>query len=420
MKFEFLKRFGAILRSSTGLQRFAIVFLILFGIYYRPIEINTGFGPHHIVLMALMIVLGVVLYGALSKALWLGIVYCAWQLIVAFSLNDSIRWTTIMYSFGLVFTYVGFYNLVYCRRVFTLESFIEVLKMMMGIAFVFCILQQLAILAGMRSLPVINMMMIYETKGPLACSSIYLEMSHFARFMLVCYYCYVKCSEMKRGKGRYALGELFEREHRWQTIGFLWMMLTMASATAMIALLAFSLYFITRRNAVYMIPLFVAAYVFLQNVEERQLQRSLHVIEATAELDKDTIIGADKSASFRIAPVINSLHADFSKKETWFGHGVDYARNNELSRRLKATMFDDYGVIFLIISYVFAFSCAYKIPSLGALFMIMGIGGGGFGGNIQYGWELAMVMTVLKYFLEQREAASGHKQNRGFGVIYGQ
>ena len=61
----------------------------------------------------------------------------------------------------------------------------------------------------------------------------------------------------------------------------------------------------------------------------------------------------------------------------------------------------DYGFIFYIISLIFTFTCAYKFWSLGCIFMFAGVGGG-FGSNIQYAWELAMVMTCVRYFYENR------------------
>ena len=65
------------------------------------------------------------------------------------------------------------------------------------------------------------------------------------------------------------------------------------------------------------------------------------------------------------------------------------------------TLFDDYGFILYIIALIFTFSCAYKFWSFGCIFMFAGIGGG-IGGNIQYAWELAMVMTCVRYFYENR------------------
>ena len=119
------------------------------------------------------------------------------------------------------------------------------------------------------------------------------------------------------------------------------------------------------------------------------------------QLHKKKIYEADGSAASRISPIINSINADFSKKETWLGHGIDYGKNKNNFVRQTGTLFDDYGFIFYIISLIFAFSCAYNFWSLGCIFMFAGVGGS-FGSNIQYAWELAMVMTCVRYFYENR------------------
>ena len=105
----------------------------------------------------------------------------------------------------------------------------------------------------------------------------------------------------------------------------------------------------------------------------------------------------DGSASARITPIINTIKADYSKSETWLGYGIDAGIHNKANR----TLFHDYGFIFYIISLIFTFTCAYNFWSLGCIFMFAGVGGG-FGGNIQYTWALAMVMTCVRYFYENR------------------
>ena len=90
---------------------------------------------------------------------------------------------------------------------------------------------------------------------------------------------------------------------------------------------------------------------------------------------------------------------NFSKKETWLGYGIDYSRGRFFAQ--SGTLFDDYGFIFYIITLIFTFSCAYNFWSLGCIFMFAGVAGG-MGNNIQYAWELAMVMTCVRYFYENR------------------
>ena len=50
---------------------------------------------------------------------------------------------------------------------------------------------------------------------------------------------------------------------------------------------------------------------------------------------------------------------------------------------------------------IFAYTCGYRFFSLASLFMLAGIGGS-MKGNIQYAWELAMVITCVRYFYENR------------------
>ena len=235
----------------------------------------------------------------------------------------------------------------------------------------------------------------------LGCQSLTAEPSHFARFMLVFYYAYIKCNEYKRDEGPFTLSELFSGEHKWITIRFLWMMLTMGSGTAFVCLILFTLYFVRKHNWYYIMPILVVCYILVQNSGIEALDRATNTIEATATLDKETVQETDGSAAARIAPIINSLNADFSKKETWLGYGIDYGKNTGTYYKQTGTIFDDYGFLFYIFTLIFTFTCGYRFFSLATIFMFAGVGGG-LGGNIQYAWELAMVMTCVRYFYENR------------------
>lgn len=388
-----------IFKKQRGLTLFATILIIFYGIYYMPIDSFGMNAPIKMALMASSVFVLLFYTFKTSKALILGIMYLIFQYTVASFHPETFRWSTYIYSILLVLTYVCFYNLVYIEKVFTIDHFIRICKWFMLLFFVVCVIQQVFTLAGIGYLPLLNMMQVLD-RG-IGCQSLTAEPSHFGRFMLVFYYAYVKCQEYKRGEGPFTLSELFSGEHKWVTIRFLWMMLTMGSGTAFVCLILFALYFVRKDNWYYITPILVVCYILLQNSGIEALDRATNTIEATATLDKETIQQTDGSAAARISPIINSINADFSKKETWLGYGIDYGKNRSSFSRQTATLFEDYGFIFYIISLVFAFNCAYRFWSLGCIFMFAGVAGG-MGTNIQYAWELAMVMTCVRYFHENR------------------
>ncbi len=386
-----------IFKEQRGLTLFATILIIFYGIYYMPIDSFAMNAPIKMALMVSSIFVLIFYSFKASKALIIGCIYLIYQYIVASFHPESFRWSTYIYSILLVLTYVSFYNLVFIEKVFKIDHFIKICKWFMMLYFVVCIVQQVALLLGLSYFPAINLWKILDRN--IGCNSLSVEPSTFARFMLVFYYAYVKCHEYKRDEGPFTLRELFRGEHKWVTIRFLWMMLTMGSGTAFVCLILFSLYFVRWHNWYYVIPVLAISYALIQASGIEQLDRATSVINATTTLDKDAIQEADGSGASRISPLINSLNADFSKKETWLGHGTDYSRGKFFAQ--TGTLFDDYGFIFYIITLIFTFSCTYNFWSLGCVFMFAGVGGG-IGSNIQYLWELAMVMTCVRYFYENR------------------
>ena len=396
--------------QRRGLTLFATTLIIFYGIYYMPIDSFGTNAPIKMTLMVSSIIVLLFYTFKTSKALICGTIYLIFQYCVASFHPETFRWSTYIYSILLVLTYISFYNLVYIERVFTIDHFIRICKWFMMAYFIVCIIQQILTIAGIGYFPLLNMMKNLD-RG-LGCQSLSMEPSTFGRFMLVFYYAYVKCSEYKRNEGAFTLNELFSGEHKWITIRFIWMMLTMGSGTAFVCLILFALYFVRKDNWYYIIPILIVCYILIQNSGIEALDRATNTIEATATLDKETIQETDGSASARIAPIINSINADFSKKETWLGYGIDYGKNQETFYKQTGTLFDDYGFIFYIISLIFTFTCGYRFFSLASIFMFAGVGGS-IGGNIQYGWELAMVMTCVRYFYENRYNPDIYEEEEG-------
>ena len=382
--------------ATSWLTKYATVFLILYCIYYIPIDTRQALGPVKLTLLGINVLVLLTHTFKMSRAMLIGIIYLLYQFISASFHPESWRWSTLLYSTGLVTTYICFYNLVVVEKVFTINYFIKICKWVMMAYFVVCIIQQTFIVLGMPYMPLVNLTQIFD-RG-IGCNSLCQEPSTFARFMLVFYYAYIKCSEYKRGEGAFTLKELFSGEHKWVTIRFLWMMLTMGSGTAFVCLILLSLYFVRRHNWYYVMPLLIIGYSLIQASGIEALDRATSTIEATSTLDAQTVRETDGSASARIAPMLNTFNADYSKFETWFGKGIDAGLKENANR----TTFDDYGFVFYIIKLVLDYSCGYSFWSLTNIFKWGGVAGGS-GGNIQYTWALMMIMTCVKYFHENKD-----------------
>lgn len=385
------------MQSSTNksLRLFGTFYFIYLLISYVPIEGHVGFGIPKIIMAGItIIILGTYTF-KFSKAIIIGIIYLLYQFLSASFHPESFRWSTLLFSAMFVLNYICIYNLITIEKIFTIEHFIRICKWIMMTFFIVCIIQQMLIIVGITYLPMINMM--YPLGRGIGCQSLALEPSHFARIMLVVYYAYIKCQEYLRDEGPFTIKELFSGEHKWITIRFLWMMLTMGSGTAFVCLILLSLYFVRKHNWYYMVPILAICYSLIQASGIEALDRATNTIEATRTLNAETVRETDSSASARITPILNSLNADFTKFETWFGKGIDAG----LAMGLNRTLFDDYGFLFYIISLLFDLVCAYNIGSMAFIFMLVGVGGGA-GGNIYYAWALMMIMTCVKYFYENR------------------
>ena len=394
--------------SKHDILRFlTIVFIILFNTYYLPIDGRGGMGPIRYAMMGLAVAMLPFCF-KISKAVIFGFIYLATQYLAAIFHPESIRWTTLFYSAELILTYISLYHLIYVEKVFTIDLFIKIIRWLMILYFGVFITQQLFMIIGIRVFPLINM--TYDVHRGFGCYSLSMEPSTFARTMLVCYYAYIKCHEYKRGSGPFSLRELFSKEHRFITIIFLWMMCTMGSGTAFVCLIGLTAYFVRWNNWYYIIPILLLMYfIILPAVHVEQLHRATRITTAMTTFDQSQVENADGSGASRISPLLNSLNADFTKKETWFGYGVDYGRRNNTFVKQTGTLFDDYGVLFYLASVAMNLACGYRLKSLAFLFCLMGVGGG-TGTNIHYAYGLMILMTCVRYFYENRYNLSTNEQ----------
>ena len=348
--------------------------------------------PLKVGLMALMPFVFVIKVPYVSKALILGILYLLTIIFSGLFHPESLRFSTIGYLGMFVIAFITLYNLVHSGT-FSLSFFIKFLKWMI-LAYAICLIcQQLLVLVGIRFMPLVNL----SNQGFLAIDklpSLAIEPSHSARILGVLMYSYMECISFRNGF-TFSFRQLFETEHKWITFGFLWSMLTMGSGTAFIVLGVLSLYFINWRNALIIVPLLAGLVTIGSSMGIKQFDRAYNITQATLTLDKETVGETDGSAAYRIRPILNTINnLDLSKKEHWFGYGIDSGRNN-LSEAMLAEI-TDYGLLAYLCGLLLVFSCAIRFWSIPTIMYFIGIGGGT--GNIAYAWGILMIFMCVRYF----------------------
>ncbi len=353
--------------------------------------------PLKVGLMTLMPLIFIIKVPYVSKALILGVFYLFTVVFSGLFHPESFRFSTIGYLGMFVITFITQYNFVHSGA-FSLSFFIKFLKWMI-LAYAICLIcQQLFVLVGIRFMPLVNLnnqFFLSINKLP----SLSLEPSHSARILGVLMYAYMECNGFKQGQS-FKFRQLLELEHKWVIYAFLWSMFTMGSGTAFVVLGVLALYFINWRNALIIIPLLTGLIYIGSEMDIKQFDRATSAASATLTLDTEQVIETDGSASARIIPLLNTINnLDLSKKEHWFGYGIDAGHAQKMERMLAEIT--DYGFLAYLCGLLLVFFCSIRFWSLPIIMYFIGIGGGT--SNVAYQWGLLMVFMCVRYFYDNRK-----------------
>ena len=382
----------------------AVAYLVVMCIQLVAIE-GYGVSPIKIALMGVAPLVFIFKTPYFSKALIWGILY--WVVCFFSALyNGNMRFSTIGYLGMFAITAITFFHLIQLG-VFSLNHFIRLLKYLIIAYGVILILQQICMLVGIHYFPLINLCnqhFLSLTKLP----SLSWEPSSTARILTGGMLSYIHCIDLLNDNKRLTIKDLFKDENKWVTGLFLWTMLTMGSGTAFIGLGILSLYFVTRKTAVYVIPVLIALLFIGSSLEIKQLDRAVRVAQVSMTGDINAIIAEDGSASARIVPLVNTLTIDLTKKESWIGHGTSSSVKVITGTQLKTgkiAVVEQYGLIAFFISLIWVYSCMirrfFSVETLVfALLLGMSLA------NIAYTWGCLMMFTAVRHFQVQQECGT--------------
>lgn len=377
------------------LRNFAAFLIVVFCIRYIPIDTRASVSYFKIAVSLICPFVFVLVTPKINKTFFLILLYAVLVFSTAFLHFKTFRWTTILFLFSYLLMFQTFYNLIYEKKVFTLDFFTRFLEGFILAYFFLLLVQQIALVVGITYLPIINLTQFLD-RG-IGANSLSGEPSVSARVLTVLFLSLLRMYEIKYGRSLTFL-EIY-RVAKWPTIGFVWCMLTMGSGTAFIALGIISLYFVKRQHAFWVIPLIVLVYLYVPYVEFEPLQRAYRSFNAFLTLDADIVRSADGSAAARLVPLVNTITSiDITRWETWFGNGVDYSlKEGFFSDIIMIGEIGNYGLLSFLIAQCLVFSCAIrKVFSIETLIWI-----GLFNmslTNTPYVWGVVMILTTVKYF----------------------
>ena len=327
---------------------------------------------------------------AITKALAFSLLFLVVTLLLQLLHPDTFKASTHIYTLLFIFAFHLYYGLVWKKKCFTLGEFIKVLEAVITLFFAFMLLQQACYIVGLSS-PYLNTHV--NCIGSWKFNSLAIEPSHTARLMTVFMYAYLKCVEYFNGKAP-SLRYLW-KNHRKVICLFLYMMLTMASGTAMVGIIIVALYFAKPKYLMIVLPSAFALYLLAPLIDFEPLNRAIVTANAAMTMDTSEVAQADQSASVRVNIILDTiLHTDFTNVDTWLGHGTD----SWISQKYAvASAITDYGLISYGLKLVFWIVCCFTgVLSIEVLILITLFS---FNiGNVAYGWACLMVFTTVKYF----------------------
>lgn len=385
------------------LRWITIIYLVVLNVHNYFFE-PTFVSPVKVGVMALAPFIFILYLSEITKAVLWGGLYVGYCLLTSY-LRGDIRFSTIGYLGLFVITFIVYYNSI-SQRILSFATFKKVIAYLIY-AFAICLLlQQMCLTVGIHNFPPINLIgnsYMKLSKLPSLC----LEPSHTAVVMAFAYLGYLRCCQIETGE-KPSFKNLISEEHRWVTLGFLWVMLTMGSGSAYFGLMGLAVYFVNKKNAVWLGMLIVAVMFALPYLENEQLTRVVRITDtfSKGDINAVAIARADHSGASRLVPLLNTFtNLDLTQMETWFGHGTnsisgsynDLWKNYAKATDLVLPTVRQYGLIGWIISILLVFQCCIRrflsVETL--LWFTLGMA---TLGNVYFHWGIVMMMAGVSYF----------------------
>ena len=233
-----------------------------------------------------------------------------------FHLGDT-RWSTVFYSLMFCGLFVS-YDHALSRGYLRLTLFLNIIRYLIIAYTVVLIIQQICVLFGVPIFNINN----YDPSSPWKLNSLSAEPSHSARIVGVLMFSYILGSRIYISTDKNII--ILKKQSNFLWVCFLWTMITMSSATAILMIVIVLLAKAEKGGLL----LFMATLLFLIGVllviPEQISERVIRLTSAFLTFDYVQVLNADHSGAMRLAPMlVLTDHIEVFSVSGLFGNGVD-------------------------------------------------------------------------------------------------
>lgn len=243
--------------------------------------------------------------------------FAAYMILVNLDHYSSIKVSSFVYTLLFLTTFSYYLCLIY-KAPMALGSYIGTIRYLIVAYCVALIVQQVASRLG---LPIINL--IASDADKFRFNALAPEPSHSARILTLLMYSFIVANNAQ-SDWRLSFKDLWKRE-RLTIVAFLYAMLSMGSAAAVIFLCLLAVQLLKVRDFLWLILFCLVAFIGAKSVDYVPLTRSIAFLEAFMTLDQSAMFKADGSGAIRVVTIMIYLdRLDLSDAMFWLGGGTAY------------------------------------------------------------------------------------------------
>lgn len=388
--------------SNQLIRGFIFFYITLMSVQIIPIEgmdvsivkaIGMSFAPFVLILYGKQL--------RLNQALVWGMIYFSSIVCCSLLAFDTVQWNRIVFRGLYICMFIVVVQFM-CFKIVSLESFLSYLKILIFAYIIILILQQICLAIGLLNIPFLNLIKSRLPQNFLKVNSLAIEASHAARILTILFWTFIRILEIKKNSHVTVFDLL--TDNKWITIGFLYAMLSMGSATALVGIMVISVHFFKNSNSATMAIIVIGIIVFQFMAE--QMERVSNIIESFSAEDVGRQMRRNEaSGAARMMGIVNTFNnLDWTTKEAWIGQGSSFLRsiNNIYSSKMMIGDITNYGFITYFFSLLFVFRASiHRIISIETLIFITLLGAG-IGSNY-YIWSALLLFYMINYYEREYE-----------------